>query len=240
MQSRKPDQSAQVPRIGILGALDVEMQPIVERLRPRAERLGVSIWEGADGAICAAVCGVGKVAAAHGALALLAAGCGGLLMVGTGGGVSADLKVGDLVHGSGFVQADLAVREGRESAPDPVWKRAWMDLAGGVSGLILSADRPVMGHWARSKLRRAYSGTLLADMEAAAASAVCQRAGVPFAALKVVTDRAGIHSKRSFGRTIADEGGRAALSLLPLIEGDQAPEARAAFPFPDGYSGFSG
>ncbi len=204
------------------------------------EQHGVSLFEIGEGGPMLAVCGVGKVAAAHGAMAMLAAGARGLLMVGTGGAISRDLKVGDLVHGSGFVQADLAVREGRETPPYAAWSSAWQNLAPGREGLILSADRPVMGLRARSRLRKAYSGTLLADMEAAAIAAVCLRAKVPFAALKVVTDFAGFASGRTFARHFADEAGRPARTLASLWVGGAQSAGQAAFPFPDGSNTISG
>ncbi|MCB9906741.1 MAG: hypothetical protein H6830_03410 [Planctomycetes bacterium] len=228
------------PSLGILAALEPELAPLLARAERQESVLGCELWRLPGGGPWLVVTGVGKVAAAHGTAALLTAGASGVLLVGTGGGVSKDLAVGDLVHASECIQADLAVREGRHNPTHGPWRTTWLDHAGGREGLILSSDRPVMDWTSRRRLRMAYSGTLLADMEAAACAAVCARAGRPFAALKVVTDRAGLGARREFGRHFGDLGGAAARTLLAFCSESGQWLGADAFSFLDGSGRFSG
>lgn len=179
---------------GVLAALAPELGPF-QRGGARERVLGVPVSEhvvDGGGRVIAAVSGVGKVAAAHGAAALVARGVGCLLVVGTCGGLHPGDAVGDLVHGERAVQWDLAVRAGREVLPDRELLEAWTREAGGRRGTFLTADRPALGWWARRRRERAVEGAgwalPVAEMETAAAARVAERAGVPWAALRVVSD----------------------------------------------------
>ncbi len=226
--------------LGVLAALPAELEPLSARAHPIAPLWGVPLWRGPEPGLCLALAGVGKVAAAQACAALLAQGVAGVLVVGTAGAVSSDLRVGDRVHVRAAVQADLAVRTGRATETDPAWRAHWQALTPGAEGLILSGDRPVMSAWARRKLRRAFSGTLFADMEVAAAGAVCQRAGIPYAALKVITDRAGRGSQAEFEAHFSRLAGEPARSLLAGCPDSGSTEERIPFGFPSGSGLISG
>jgi hypothetical protein len=77
---------------------------------------------------------------------------------------------------------------------------AWREVASGPEGWFLTADRPVLSLWRRLRLARAFAGPCVAEMETAAAAAVAVQAGVPWAALRTVTDRATLGGIASFRR----------------------------------------
>ncbi len=88
----------------------------------------------------------------------------------------------------------------------------------GRSGWFLTADRPVLSLWRRLRLARAFQGDCVADMETAAAARVARRAGVPWAALRAVTDGATEGGILEFRRNFALQAGRAAATLPGLLE----------------------
>jgi nucleoside phosphorylase len=168
--------------------------------------------------VLAAVAGVGKARAAQAAAALIAAGAErGLLVVGVAGALSEALATGELVHCTRAVQADFAVRGDREFEPDGGLLAAWSALVPGPSGWFLTADRPVLSRWRRWRLRRAFRGPCAADMETAAAAAVAASAGVPWAALRAVTDRATEGALLDFHRHFPAQAGRAAATIGGLL-----------------------
>ncbi|MEE2941711.1 MAG: hypothetical protein VX460_15090 [Planctomycetota bacterium] len=180
---------------GLIAALPVELGPF--RGAGRGEVVGgvrLSFHQIPDGPpLLAAVAGVGKVAAAHAAATLVARGVQGLLVVGTCGGLDAVDEVGTLVHAEKAVQWDLGVREGRVLVPDPALAAAWQEEAPGQLRTFLTADRAALGQLQRARraraVRRSGDPTPVADMETAAVAAVAVRAGLPWAALRVVSDQ---------------------------------------------------
>lgn len=208
--------------VGVLAALPRELGALlVEPDEGGRRRLGLSLLERRiEGVpVLAAVSGVGKVAAARAAGALLAEGARGLLVVGTCGGLVRGLTPGTLVHCTHAFQTDLAVREGRRVESDPAWRTAWREVAPGEEGWFLTADRPVITPWRRVRLRRAFAGPCVADMETAAAASVAVGAGLPWAALRVVTDLAGPLTARRFRQNYPTMAGWPADTLRWLLPG---------------------
>lgn len=205
--------------IGVLCALPRELGRLAESPRARERVHDLEVLELLVGGrrILACVGGVGKVAAAHAATLLLSRGAAGLLVVGTCGGLRRELAPGTLVHCTTAFQADFAVRDGRAAEADAGWREVWRRVAPGPEGWFLTADRPVLGPWRRMRLARAFAGPCVADMETAAAAAVARRAGVPWAALRTVTDRAGLLGGRSFAKNYPTLAGRAADTLTGLL-----------------------
>lgn len=178
--------------------------------------------------------GVGKVAAAHAVAALAAAGATRLLVVGTCGGLHPATPVGALVHADVATQWDLAVRAGREHRADRGLLAAWRAVAGGEVGHVLTADRPAVRLLERWRRQRALSRAAraaappgsrgagprplaVADMETAAAAAVAARLGLPWAALRAVTDAARPGAAGAFAANLASQGGRAAATIPALL-----------------------
>lgn len=181
---------------GVVAALPGELGVLGDGQPWSGPRLGTPIFETAlpvGGRILAVASGVGKVAAAGAAAGLVAAGATRLLVVGTCGGLRAQETVGALIHARRAVQWDLATRHGRELTADEALMEAWRAIIGGERGCILTADRPVIRFLDRLRVARAAAkteaGPVVADMETAAVAAVASQAGIPWAGLKVVSDR---------------------------------------------------
>ncbi|MEZ6016955.1 MAG: hypothetical protein R3F49_17690 [Planctomycetota bacterium] len=233
---------------GVLAALEEELGPLrvwaAEHGGQRVRSLGVTLERsvsalghaGPPAEVLVARSGVGKVAAAHGAAALLAAGAQAILVVGTCGGLDRQTPVGALVHCGRALQWDLAVRQGRELLPDAALLAAWLVVAPGSVGQMLTADRPairLLERWRRARAVRREGarparmpggrpGELLpwsavADMETAAVAAVAARAGVPWAALRAVTDSARVGDAGAFLKHLPTQGGRAAATVPMLL-----------------------
>lgn len=212
---------ARESRWGLVCALPEELgerlgaAPVLERFQ------GVELREARLGSatVVCAVAGVGKVRAAHGASAVLAAGgLQGLFVVGVCGGLRSSLVPGTLVHCTRAVQTDFAVRGDREFEPDAALLERWRAVAPAPAGWFLTADRPVLSLWRRLRLSRAFLGPCVADMETAAVAAVAARAGVPWAALRAVTDQATGAALASFRLHFASQAGRAADTLPALLD----------------------
>lgn len=217
------------PPVGVLCALPGELGSLADHARTRRTVDGLEILELelAGRVALACVGGVGKVAAARAASLLVREGArGALLVVGTCGGLRRGLRPGSLVHCSVAAQADLAVRDGRELGSDARLREAWEAVAPGELGWFLTADRPVFNPWRRLRLARAYSGPCVCDMETAAAAWVADRAGVPWAALRAVTDTAGPGGALRFRQNYPAQAHRAADTVVPLLARlDPAPVA---------------
>jgi len=211
--------AARILRTGVLCALSRELGSLGDRIRDRRSCQGLELLQldlpGAE--VVACVGGVGKVAAAQAATLLVGEGLDQLLVVGACGALRRGMEIGSLLHCNRTIQADLAVREGREIEAHAGLTRAWRATAPGPEGWLVTADRPVLSPWRRMRLARAFLGPCAADMETAAAASVAQRAGVPWAALRVVTDRAGFNSSRSFARNFPRLGGIPADSVTDLL-----------------------
>ena len=163
---------------------------------------------------------IGKVAAATTATALIAQlGVGRVVFTGVAGGVGEGVRVGDVVVGTSYLQHDMdasplfpryevplygrAVFSGDESLC-MVLQTACRSALTGVRhqghaptlhcGLIVSGDRFVNGaaevHGLVEQLRAAGHEPLAVEMEGAAVAQVCADYGVPFAAVRTISDRA--------------------------------------------------
>jgi nucleoside phosphorylase len=208
------DGTSPVPgALGILCALPAELGGLASRSSRVRMRQGLEIHELDLGGSRALACvgGVGKVMAARAASLLIAEGAErALLVVVTCGGLRQDLVPGTLVHCTTAAQVDLAIRHHRELAADRDLVLSWRRVAPGVEGWFLTADKPVLSLWRRLRLARAFAGPCVADMETAAAAAVAHSAGVPWAGLRVVTDRATAFAPAAFRLNFGSLAGRAA------------------------------
>jgi adenosylhomocysteine nucleosidase len=208
------------PSVGILCALPEELGHLREHSRRTRTRIGLELHElELDGRpALACVSGVGKVMAARAAALLCAEGAErALLVVGTCGGLRAHLGPGTLVHCTVAAQVDSATRHLRELSADEELRAAWQKILPGEQGWFLTADRPVLSLWRRLRLARAFAGPCVAEMETAAAAAVASCAGVPWAALRAVTDRASAGGGASFRLHFGAQAPRAADSIPALL-----------------------
>ncbi|MCY2958603.1 MAG: hypothetical protein NTY35_00395 [Planctomycetota bacterium] len=215
-----PRTAASPPAVGVVCALEGELGSLRARATGSRTVLGFTVLEIDVSGVALLVCvsGIGKVRAAHAAAALIAAGAErALLVVGTCGGLRRELVPGALVHCTVAAQVDLAVREGREIPSDPALRAAWAAVAPGAQGWFLTADRPVLSPWRRLRLARAFAGPCVAEMETAAVAGVARGAGVPWAALRAVTDRATFLGAREFRQHYPTCAGLAADTVERLV-----------------------
>ena len=212
---------------GVLCAMPEELGGLRQNQVGRSQQLGLELLElDVDGVrVLATVAGIGKVRAAQGAAALIAAGATrGLFVVGVCGGLRRALVPGTLLHCTRAVQADFAVRGDREFESDAALRSAWRRTSPAEEGWFLTADRPVMSLWRRLRLARAFLGPCVADMETAAAAAVAARAGVPWAALRAVTDPATATGLATFKLHFSSQAGRCADTVPDLLRALAAQE----------------
>jgi len=221
LRSQDPPRAAQAAW-GVLCALREELGALHGAVVGRRRRQGLEVLELdlCPQPVLAVVSGVGKVRAAQAAALLVAEGATrGLFVVGVCGGLRSALVPGTLVHCTRAAQTDLAVRSDREFESDLRLRSAWLAVAPGEQGWFLTADRPVLSLWRRLRLARAFLGPCVADMETAAAGAVAARAGVPWAALRAVTDPATGLGLASFKLHFPSQAGRCADTLPALLRG---------------------
>jgi adenosylhomocysteine nucleosidase len=89
-------------------------------------------------------------------------------------------------------------------------------------GLVLSGDRFVSSAAESEALRRAFGDALAVEMEGAAVAQVCHDFGLPFAVLRVVSDRADDAAHVDFGRFIAEVASRYTVALVLALCGASA------------------
>jgi len=216
----------------ILSALTEEQSSLVEHLAhpQRVMHAGRAFWRGElhDRRVVLALSGIGKVAAATTATALIEHfGVARIVFTGVAGGVGDGVNVGDVVVAQDYVQHDMDASPlfprwelpgyGRSRlACDPALSALLLEAASacvaGASGqwglvpspgqprhrvhhgLVASGDRFVStaaeSTQLRAALRSAGHDVLAVEMEGAAVAQVCQDYGVPFAAVRTISDRA--------------------------------------------------
>ncbi len=161
--------------LAILVALEVEARSLVRHLaRSTITSPQVSVWEGeVEGTrVVLVVTGVGKVSAALAAQFI----CdefdpGTLLVVGLAGGIESDGQRGRLIIASGALQHDVDARPFTDAK-------------------VLTGDQIVTSRVIRNGLLADFPNGACLDMETAAIAQVAHQNGVPWAALRIISDAA--------------------------------------------------
>ena len=215
----------------ILSALPEEQSSLVQQLAhpQRLMHAGRAFWRGElhDRPVVLALSGIGKVAAATTATALIEHfGVARIVFTGVAGGVGDGVHRGDVVVAQDYVQHDMDASPlfprwelpgyaRTRLACDPVLTAMLLEAAslcvtsasslwglknihGGAHrahhGLVASGDRFVStaqeSERLRSALRAAGHDVLAVEMEGAAVAQVCHDYGLPFAAVRTISDRA--------------------------------------------------
>ena len=138
----------------------------------------------ADGEGVTVICGGGDQACLADDLARLAPRAAAIISFGVAGGLDPSLKPGDLRVASGVVTAD-----GSRYPADPGWSTRLSARLGVSIGLFASVDVPLADVAGKAALH-ARTGAATVDMESHVAAMAAQAVGVPFAALRAVTDTA--------------------------------------------------
>ena len=136
---------------------------------------------------------------------LLADGADGLVSFGIAGGLDPGLSPGDLVLPERIVAPD-----GEAIACDSAMRSRWQRAAAAAGqshagGSLVGSDQAVVGVADKRRLYRS-SGAVAVDMESLAVARVAGEAGVPFAAVRAVSDPAGRPLPRLVLGSIAPDG----------------------------------
>jgi len=200
--------------LAILVALEVEARSLVRHLaRSTITSPQVSVWEGeVEGTrVVLVVTGVGKVSATLAAQFI----CdefdpGTLLVVGLAGGIESDGQRGRLIIASGALQHDVDARPFTDAkgvipsvgktvfAADPTLSEKLRHATERVvdnpkivrSGVVLTGDQIVTSRVIRNGLLADFPNGACLDMETAAIAQVAHQNGVPWAALRIISDAA--------------------------------------------------
>ncbi len=140
----------------------------------------------------------------------------GIISFGVAGGLAPDLRPGDVCVADGVVAPD-----GTPLATDAAWAGRLTAALGARAGRFATADAPVTGIPAKAALHR-QTGAITVDMESHVAAAMAARHGLPFAALRVVTDPAGRALPHAAGVGMRADG----RVDLPAILGSLARDPR--------------
>lgn len=170
----------------VLGALGFELKGIakgLESLREDGRLPGAKRGTIGDRELVLVRTGVGRAAKKAAREAIRAIRPDALLCAGTAGGLDAGLKIGDVV-------AAREVRFERESprASAPALVEAALEV-GAREGTCLTVPKPLCSPEEKAKAAKVHGATVC-DMEAFHVAGPALAAGVPFLALKVVSDEA--------------------------------------------------
>ncbi len=141
----------------------------------------------------------------------------GLVSVGLGGALSPDLCVGD------WVAADRVLYDGEAWPTDPVWRERLQAglarVARVVVGAIVGGEAMVVRAADKAALH-ARTGGLAVDMESQAAARFAAERGLPFTALRVISDTAGRDLPRAVLAGMKPDGGMDLAGVLGALARD--------------------
>lgn len=209
----------------------------------RIEHAGRIFWLGRlhGLAVVLTVSRIGKVSAAMTAATLIERfEAGAIVFTGVAGALADQVQVGDVVVAQDFLQHDLDVSPlfpryevpayGRarftchEDLSAALRQAAQQALAGEFAqasvhqGLIVSGDRFVSGAGEvgalRQRLQQAGHAALAVEMEGAAVAQVCADHGLPYAAMRTISDRADDSAHRDFAEFVSQVASRYAQAIV--------------------------
>ncbi|WP_097065859.1 phosphorylase family protein [Nitrosovibrio sp. Nv4] len=193
--------------VGIVTALRVEARCITAHRLPFNQRISL----GENAAIW--LCGMGEAAAREAAEGLRTGGATALISFGFAGALDANLHPGHLIlpesiHAGHSLQIDLGWRDRfRQRLPDHLR----------VSGGILAASRAVLtSATAKRELAQA-TGACAVDMESGAVAEAAAHAGLPFLAVRAISDPVEFSPPPVLLHAVRPDGSADLRRLLPLL-----------------------
>ena len=204
---------ATIAPIAIVSAMHEELAAVLD-LMPDERKVvvaGREFWQGHlhGHEVVAVLARIGKVAAATTAAVLAERfQVGRVVFTGVAGGLGNGVHVGDVVVASEFLQHDMDASPIFPRREVPLYGRsrfpADADLAAALSeaartalpqarvhqGLVISGDRFVSTTAEARALQAELPDALAVEMEGAAFAQVCHDFGLPFAAVRTISDRA--------------------------------------------------
>jgi adenosylhomocysteine nucleosidase len=221
-----------VRSIAILSALAEEQSGLLGMLTaPRqVAHAGRLFWTGTvhGREVTLALSRIGKVAAATTATALIERfGAQQIVFTGVAGGLGEGVKPGDLVVASQFLQHDMDASPLFPRHEVPLYSTSRFLTDGALSaqlleatrslsndkvcvhhGLIVSGDRFVATRGESLALQSSLPDALAVEMEGAAVAQVCHDYGLPFAAVRSISDRADDDAHIDFPRFVREVASR--------------------------------
>jgi adenosylhomocysteine nucleosidase len=181
---------------------------------------------------------IGKVAAATTATALIERfGVTRIVFTGVAGGLGPGVNVGDIVVADSFLQHDMdaspifpkyevplygASRFATDAALSATLAAAAQAALPGTRlhrGLVVSGDRFVSTTAESRALQQALPDALAVEMEGAAFAQVCRDYGVPFAAVRTISDRADDAAHGDFATFIEEVASRHSAAIVASLLG---------------------
>ncbi|MCL2485976.1 MAG: 5'-methylthioadenosine/adenosylhomocysteine nucleosidase [Oscillospiraceae bacterium] len=225
--------------LGIIGAMGCEVEKIVSCLDGAKETMicGQQFWQGKLGGrdVVVARCGAGKICAAMCAAAMVIRfGVSGIINTGIAGGLDKSLRQGDFVLAEDVVQHDydttgvgdpigwFSKLKTTSVSCDPVLtEKLYNSIDKGPwqikRGRIATGDQFIADEDKNTWIRDTF-GAAAVEMEGAAIGAVCAQSGIPFAALRCISDGADGEAPLDFPAFARIAADRCADAVIKLME----------------------
>jgi adenosylhomocysteine nucleosidase len=198
---------------------------------------------------------IGKVAAASTATLLIERfAAGAIVFTGVAGGLAPGVNVGDVVVARDFMQHDLDVSPLFPRYEVPASGRARFACHALLSQMLADATQEALGrHWPAARLHQglvasgdrfvcgaqesldlrqrlldAGHAALAVEMEGAAVAQVCDDHGVPFAAMRTISDRADDQAHQDFTGFVQTVASRYAQQIVAALLGRMPGAMRVA------------
>ena len=247
----------------IVSAMQEELSAVLDRLQAQPHEVaGRTFWCGSSHGqpVVAVLSRIGKVAAATTATTLIERfGVSRIVFTGVAGGLSPQVRVGDVVVADRFLQHDLDASPLFPRYEVPLYGRSQfesdarlserlmhaaalalprllahlpeasrlglpLDQARVRAGLVISGDRFVASHAESQDLQQRLPEALAVEMEGAAMAQVCHDYQVPFAAVRIISDRADDDATVDFLRFIRDIAARYSAEVIDALLQQMAAE----------------
>lgn len=226
-------------RIGIIGAMDEEVELLIEKLDNKKEekRVGCEFYSGILNGVDVVLLksGIGKVNAAIGTTLLIEKFAPNYVInTGSAGGFEKGLKVGDIVISTEVRYNDVdATVFGYEFGQVPrmpafyepnemlvsVAEKSTIEVGvHSVKGLILSGDSFMSDEKRVFELKEMFPASYCAEMEAGAIAQVCFQFKCPFVIIRSLSDIAGSDAKISYDQFLKTASVNSAKLVLLMIE----------------------
>jgi adenosylhomocysteine nucleosidase len=229
--------------LAIVSAMHEELAAVLDLMPDERKQVvaGREFWcghlHGHD--VVAVLSRIGKVAAATTATVLIERfRVDRIVFTGVAGGLAPGVNVGDVVVADRFLQHDLDASPvfpryevplyGTSTfATDPALTAQLAEAAARAlpgtrlhRGLVVSGDRFVATTGESRALQAALPDALAVEMEGAAIAQVCHDYGVPFAAVRTVSDRADDEAHGDFLRFIEEVASRHSAAIVAALLGE--------------------
>lgn len=226
--------------LAIVSAMHQELAAVLALMPDEKKQLlgGREFWLGHlhGHEVVAVLSRIGKVAAATTATTLIERfGVDRIVFTGVAGGLGAGVKVGDVVIADSFLQHDLDASPIFPRYEVPLYgtdrfetDRALSDVLAAAArtalrgttlhrGLVVSGDRFVSTTAESRALQAALPDALAVEMEGAAIAQVCHDYGVPFAAVRTVSDRADDEAHGDFTKFVEEVASRHSAAIVAAL-----------------------